>query len=88
MKKPHLKVTDAITAKEQNSLDTYTPSCDCTQLTMSVHQWRQQLGGKPFLSLWDHMQYKQIWTHLPAASQGTNRGTVFLIWEAAVSWTC
>lgn len=81
MKKQHLKVTDAITAKQQNSLNTHTPSWDCTQLTISLHQWWQQL------SLWDDVHYKQIWTCLPAASRGTSRGTVLLGWEAAVSWT-
>lgn len=85
--KKHLKVTDAIIAKQQNSLTSHTLSCDCTQLKMSPHQRWQQLCGKLFLSLWDDVHYKQIWTRLPAASRGTGRGTMLLGWEAGVSWT-
>lgn len=32
MKKQHLKVTDAIITKQQNSLDTHTPSYNYTRL--------------------------------------------------------
>lgn len=40
-----------------------------------------------FLSLWDDVQYKQIWTCWMAAGRGTSRRTVPRGWAAAARWT-
>lgn len=72
----HLKVTDAISVKQQNPLNPHTPGCGCAP--MPLPQSPRPLCHKLVLSLWDHVPCQQVWTRSTAAGGGTGRRTVLL----------